>query len=141
MSRTPRMVGKQTFPRVRRRRIVARETARTGSERDVVANLQPLLPAQKSLGAERERAAHRPSPSGVRVASLRDRRAAHSPSLSPYRCPARGHAKTATAMRRRPARNRVVHCIYQLTRRETPHHGDDAIVAANGMKSEGKRDE
>jgi hypothetical protein len=33
----------------------------------------------------------------------------------------------------------LTHCISQLLGREPPHHGDDAIVAANGMKSKGKR--
>jgi hypothetical protein len=35
----------------------------------------------------------------------------------------------------------IIDCIGQLLGRETPEHGNDAIVAANGMKSEGKRDE
>ena len=38
-------------------------------------------------------------------------------------------------------RDGIVHCIYQLLWRETPEHGDDSIVAANGMKSKGKREE
>jgi hypothetical protein len=35
-------------------------------------------------------------------------------------------------------RDRITDCIRQLFGRETPQHGDDAIVAANGMKSQGK---
>jgi len=35
----------------------------------------------------------------------------------------------------------ITHCIDQFIGRETPEHGDDAIVAANGMKSQGKRNE
>jgi hypothetical protein len=31
--------------------------------------------------------------------------------------------------------------IHQLLGREPPHHGDDTVVTANGMKSEGKREE
>ena len=37
--------------------------------------------------------------------------------------------------------NRFIHCIRQLLGRETPEHGDDAVVAANSMKSQGKRSE
>jgi hypothetical protein len=38
-------------------------------------------------------------------------------------------------------RDRIAHCIHELLGRETPQDGDDAIMAANGMKSQGKREE
>src|SRR5438105_5410279 len=130
-----------TSPPVRPRRSAARETVHTCSERDAPANFQPFSPARKSLVGERERAAHPPSPLCVRAASVRDRWYVRSPSSSVHRYPARGHSEAATATCPRSARHRLVHCIDQLIRRETPHHGDDAIVAANGMKSKGKRDD
>src|ERR1700692_994995 len=53
--------------------------------------------------------------------------------------PTRRNPEYTAAMSHRSPRNRLVHCIGELSRRETPHHGDDAVVAANGMKSKGKR--
>ena len=38
-------------------------------------------------------------------------------------------------------RDRITDCIRQLFGGESPHHGDDSIVPANGMKSQGKRHE
>ena len=37
--------------------------------------------------------------------------------------------------------DRLTDCIHHLFGCETPKHGDDAIVTANGMKSQGKRNE
>jgi hypothetical protein len=44
-------------------------------------------------------------------------------------------------MYHRLSRNCLPHCIHQLIGGEPPHHGDDAIVTANGMESKGKRGE
>ena len=55
-----------------------------------------------------------------------------------HRRPTRRYPKATATTGDRPPRDCLVHCIDQFLRSETPHHGDDAIMAANGMKSKGK---
>src|SRR6267378_2544068 len=132
------MVGSRTFPPNLLHPTGVCEIVRTDNAGDSAAKAPPVLPTRRSSSTERERCARRRFASGARMASARDRTPVRRASSSVNRGPARRHAERTTTMHNRLSRYYFPHGIPQLLRREPPHHGDDAIVAANGMKSKGK---
>src|SRR4029078_935585 len=129
-----------TSRQCRRRPTAGRGISRTGSGTDERAIAPPRRPDRTSLFTARERAENPFAPSHGRAASVRAETGQEDLFSSPHRRPAGCNPESATSACSRPPGDRLLPCIRQLGRREAPHHGNDAIVAANSMKSQGKRE-